>query len=130
MALFTQAFPRAGAAPDLGALATAVRPTVGDPFYVNAQIATGGVVTVYIGKPTAWSGPDITTVQAAVTAAPVATPQTDAQNVIDNMAIFEKAILLTLLDQVNTIRNLLPIPLPPITPATALAAVRAKAATL
>jgi hypothetical protein len=130
MALFKQAFTRAGAAPDLGALANTLRPTLGDPFYLNAQLATGGVVTVFVEKPTVWTGPQTTAVQSAITAAADATPQSEAQNAIDNMAIFDKAILLALLDQINVIRAALPSPLGAITPAQAAAAVRAKAATL
>lgn len=56
--------------------------------------------------------------------------QKSAQVVIDAMPIFEKAILLTLLDQINTIRAALSPPLGAITPAQAIAAVRAKAGTL
>lgn len=125
-----QAFTRAGVAPDLIALANVVRATVGDPFYVAAQLSSGGVVTLFVEKPSAWTGPQITAVQAAVTAAADATAQTDAQNQIDTMAIFEKAILLTLLDQINVIRAALPAPLGAITPAQAAAAVRTKAGTL
>lgn len=130
MALFKQVFTRAGAAPDLGALANAIRPTIGDPFYVRAELATGGVVTVVVEKPTAWSGGNITTVQATVTAAAAQTAQTDAQNAIDALGILDKAILLTIIDQLNVIRAALTAPLPDITVPQAIAAVRAKAGTL
>lgn len=130
MAMNRQTFTRGGGIPDLGALATAIRGTLPDPFYVTPQVSNAGVVTIFVEKPAVWTGPQTTAVQSAITAAADATPQTDAQNQIDGMPIFEKAILLALLDQINTIRNLLPVPLGPITPAQAAAAVRAKAATL
>lgn len=130
MPLFRQVFTRVGAAPDLAALTTAIRATLPDPFYVQPQLSSVGVVTVFVDKLTTWTGPQTTAVQSAVTAALDATPQSDAQNAIDNMPIFDKAILLALIDQLNTIRAALPVPLGPITPAQAAAAVRAKAATL
>lgn len=130
MALIRQSFTRGGGVPDLVALATTIRPTVSDPFYLSVQVATGGVVTVVVEKPSAWTGPQTTAVQSAVTAAADQTPQGDAQNAIDTMAIFDKAILLALIDQLNVIRAALPSPLGPITPAQAANAVRAKAGTL
>jgi hypothetical protein len=123
MAMFGHDFPRAGGDPDLAALATAIRPTLGDPFYLGVS---PGFVTIQ--KPTAWSGGDITTVQAAVTACPAASPQTDAQNAIDSLSIFEKAIILTIIDQLNILRAF--HALGAITPAAAVTAVRAKAGTL
>jgi len=125
MPLFAQAFTRAGGDPDLSALATAIRPTIGDPFYLGVS---PGVVTVQ--KPSVWTGPQTTAVQAAVTAAPAQTTQTDAQNAIDDMSIFQKAIVLAIIDQLNVIRAALPSPLGPITVPQAIAAVRAKAGTL
>jgi hypothetical protein len=56
--------------------------------------------------------------------------QQTTQAFIDTMSIFEKAIVLALVDQFNVIRAALPSPLQPITPAQALAAIRAKAAVL
>jgi len=129
MALSKQVFTRAGAAPDLPTLTTAIRTVIGDPFYLSAPVA-GGVVTVVVEKPTAWAAPDIVAVQAAVTAAPTATAQIDAQNAIDAMSIFDKAIVLTIIDQLNIIRAALPAPLGAITVNQAIAAVRAKAGTL
>jgi hypothetical protein len=41
-----------------------------------------------------------------------------------------RALVLTLIDQLNVIRAALPTPLPAITPAQALAAIRTKAGTL
>lgn len=127
MALFKQIFTRVGAAPDVGALANAIRPTIGDPFYLTPIVA-GGVVTIAVDKPTAWSGPDITAVQSAVTAAAVATAQTEAQNAIDNMTIFDKAVLLTINDELNLLRTATATATK--TPAQMAALVRAKAATL
>lgn len=129
MALFRQVFTRAGNAPDLPMLATAIRPTIGDPFYVYAQV-DNGAWRVLVEKPTAWVAGDITTVQNAVTAAADATLQSDAQNQIDQMPIFQKAILLTLLDQINTLRTQPSTTFAAVTPAQAIAAVRTKAGTL
>lgn len=129
MSLARQAFTRTGNPPDPANLATAIRPTIGDPFYVRTQVDNGSVVVV-VEKPTAWLAAEITAVQTAVTACVDRTPETDAQSWIDQLPIGEKAILLTLLDQINTIRAALPAPLGAITPAQAIAAVRAKAATL
>ncbi len=125
MALNAQTFARAGGDPDLSALANAIRPTLGDPFYLGVS---QGSVTVQ--KPSVWTAPQITAVQAAVTACAPATDQTNAQNQIDAMSIFDKAIVLAIIDQLNVIRAALPAPLGGITPAQAVAAVRAKAATL
>lgn len=129
MALNRQAFTRSGNPPDLAAIATAIRPTLGDPFYVSATVASG-VLTVFVEKPTAWTGAEITAVQSAVTAAVDRTPQNDAQNAVDQMSIYDKARDLALIDQLNVIRAALPSPLAAITPAQALAAIKAKAGTL
>jgi hypothetical protein len=123
MPLFAQPFTRAGGDPDLSALATAIRPTVSDPFYLGVS---AGSVTVQ--KLSAWTGPQITAVQAAVTAAPAQTPQTDAQNAIDAMSIFDKAVLLTLNDELNLLRTATSTATK--TPAQMATLVRAKAGTL
>jgi hypothetical protein len=121
--LFAQAFARAGGDPDLSALANAIRAAIGDPFYLGVS---PGSVTVQ--KPSVWTGPQTTAVQSAVTAAPAQTPQTDAQNKIDDMGIFEKAILLTINDELNLLRTATATATK--TPAQMAALVRAKAATL
>jgi hypothetical protein len=56
--------------------------------------------------------------------------QQDAQAFIDSLPIWAKALALAIIDQLNVIRAALPAPLPPITPAQAIAAIRAKAGTL
>jgi hypothetical protein len=53
-----------------------------------------------------------------------------AQLGVDNLSLFEKAILLTLVDQINLVRAALPIPLPALTPAQVLTAIKTKASTL
>jgi hypothetical protein len=125
-----QTFTRTGNAPDLGALSTPVRTAIGDPFYLAAQLSLGGTVTIVVDKPTAWQAGEITAVQTAVNAAADRTAQTDAQNQIDQMPIFEKAILLTLLDEINVIRTTAALGLAARTPGQAITAVRNKAATL
>jgi len=50
----------------------------------------------------------------------------DAQFMISHWPIEVRALLLTLLDQINVLRQALPVPLPTITPAQALTAVAAK----
>jgi hypothetical protein len=63
-------------------------------------------------------------------AALAAQDQIDAQAFIDGLPIWAKALVLALIDQLNVIRAALPSPLGAITPAQAIAAIRAKAGTL
>jgi len=59
--------------------------------------------------------------------AQAAQDQLDAQAFVDTLPIWAKALCLALIDQLNVIRAALPTPLGAITPAQALAAIRAKA---
>jgi len=72
------------------------------------------------------SAPELTATVAASTAA----KQAAAQKVVDAWPIEVRALCLALIDQLNVIRAALPTPLSAITPAQAIAAVRAKAGTL
>ena len=72
----------------------------------------------------------ILTTVAVDAAATAVADQQDAQTQIDAIPIATKAIVLALIDQLNVIRAALPAPLGPITPAQAIAAIRAKAVTL
>lgn len=63
-------------------------------------------------------------------AAQAAQDDLDAQLAIDAVPLVLKAIVLALIDQLNVIRAALPSPLGAITPAQAIAAIRAKAGTL
>lgn len=67
---------------------------------------------------------------AQITAADTVKAQRDAQFQVDAMSLYDKARDLALIDQLNVIRAALPTPLPAITPAQALAAVRQKAGIL
>lgn len=71
----------------------------------------------------------LTTV-AVDAAAQAVQDQLDAQAFIDALPIWAKALALALIDQLNIIRAGLPVPLGAITPAQAIAAIRAKAGTL
>jgi hypothetical protein len=56
--------------------------------------------------------------------------QKDAQVGVDQLPIILRAVVLALIDQLNVIRAALPTPLSAITPAQAIAVIRAKAGTL
>lgn len=118
---------------------TSARTTVPDPAQLQANVraldATAGIVprgdgTYRVKKNTAWTGPQITAAQNAIDTAPAVTLQTVAQAEIDAWPIVQRALVLALIDQLNVIRSKLSPALPDITPAAALAAVRAKAGTL
>lgn len=119
---------------------TSARLTEPDPALLLSQLkaldASAGVQhelgtqAYVIKKATGWSQPQINAVQNVIDTAPAATPQTRAQTRIDSLPISEQAIILTLLDQINVLRAALPVPLPAITPAQALSAIRAKAGSL
>lgn len=63
-------------------------------------------------------------------AALTATDQESARLQVDAVPLLEKAIVLALIDQLNVIRAALPTPLGALSPAQAIAAIRAKAGTL
>jgi hypothetical protein len=94
------------------------------------HLAEGGVVTVVIEKPTAWQASEIASVQAAVTAAADATPETEAQNQIDQFPIKDKAVLSLLIKELNILRAAVVPALPPRTLAQAMNAARTEAGTL
>jgi hypothetical protein len=92
------------------------------------HFAGSGIWT--LKKSTVWTANQITAAQNVIDTAPVTSPQLTAQSDIDQWPIELKALVLTLIDQLNVIRANLPTPLNPISPAQALAAIRAKAGTL
>lgn len=105
------------------AQARALDPTVGIQHQLGSQ-------TYVIKKATAWTAPQITAAQNVIDTAPASSPQLTAQAQIDNLALYEKAFILALIDQINVLRAALPVPLAAITPAQALSAIRTKAGTL
>lgn len=119
---------------------TSTRTTPPDPVALLATLrgadATVGISADPIGqtfklkKSTTWTPPQIAGAQNAIDSAPALTPQRQAQNEIDAWPITQKAFALALIDQLNVIRSKLSPPLPDITSAQALAAIRAKAGTL
>jgi len=112
--------------PDPVALLAVVRSAANDP-----GCAVGGISPHFTAKKAAvWIASEIAAVQTAIDTAPALTPQRQAQNAVDAFPIECQALVLALIDQLNIIRAALPSPLPPITPAQALGAVRAKAGQL
>jgi len=102
---------------------------------LRALDATAGVQhevgpAYVLKKGSAWTAPQIAAAQTVIDTAPAATAQLVAQTTIDQMPIATKAIVLALIDQLNVVRSKLIPALPDITPAQAIAAVRAKAGTL
>jgi len=102
---------------------------------LRALDATVGVQHVpgpsyVLKKATAWTAPQMAAAQTVIDTAPASTPQLSAQAAVDSLPIFERAIILALIDQLNVIRAALPVPLGAITPAQAISAIRAKAGAL
>lgn len=122
---------------------TSARATEPDPALLFAQMRTldptagiqhsAGSSAYILKKATAWTGPQITAAQNVLDTAPAVTPQSLAQAEIDAWSITTRALVLALIDQLNVLRadmTTLGINRPAITAPAALAAVRAKAATL
>jgi hypothetical protein len=115
--------------PDLPALLVGIRSAVNDAT-VGGGPDPGTVNTYRLKRGGTWSDPDIAATQTLIDNAPPVTPEILAQRTVDAYPIEVKALVLALIDQLNVIRAALPSPLQPITPAQALAAIRAKAGTL
>lgn len=115
-------------------------PDIG-PLRAALRAATDGAAEVFPVEPfdtQHWTvqtalplvGAILITVQGLIDTAAAYTDQRQSQDHIDNWPIELKALVLALIDQLNVIRAALPVPLGAITPAQALAAIRAKASTL
>ncbi len=111
--------------PDAAALLAALR----------ALDATAGVQhtpgpSYVLKKATVWTAPQITAAQTVLDTALASSPELTSQATCDAWPIELRALVLALIDALNVIRAALPVPLGAITPAQALAAIRAKAGTL
>jgi hypothetical protein len=111
--------------PDPAALITTLRSVLSDATAGVARIDSNRFV---VKKTTAFTAQDTAAAQSAIDTAPELTDARRAQNTIDGWPIELKALALTLLDQINVLRA--NDGLGAITPAQALAAIRAKAGTL
>jgi len=119
---------------------TSARPTWPDPASLLATLQALDATATWSGAPspagflfgksTAWTAPQITAAQTALDAAAASTPELTAQTTVDRWPLELQALALALIDQLNVIRAALPVPLGAITPAAAIAAVRAKAGSL
>jgi hypothetical protein len=81
-------------------------------------------------KDSPWTAADFAACQGAIDACPAQTPQSLVKAYLDNQALVDRAIDLTILDQVNLIRSKLPTPLIAITPQQWINAVKNKVDTL
>lgn len=81
-----------------------------------------------VKKDTAWLAAQITAAQNAIDTAPAASARLTAQFDIDHWPIETRALLLTLLDQINVLRTA--AGMTTVTPLQAINAVKNKAATL
>lgn len=107
-------------------LLTTLRATVAP----ETGITTIDLPRVVLKKAAAWTPAEIAAAQNAIDTGPALTPQSVAQNEIDNWPLSQKAFALALIDQLNVIRSKLSPPLGAITPQQALDAIRTKAGTL
>jgi hypothetical protein len=126
MAAFYTEITSVRAVPDVATLLASIRAL--DATAVVYEPLTPPTYT--IRKATPWTAPQIAAAQTVIDTAPDATARLTAQATIDSWPIELKALVLALIDQLNTIRAALPVPLGPITPTQAIAAVRSKAGTL
>ncbi len=128
MAAYTVLTSLRSTRPDVASLIAAVRlvdVTAGvSPVVIDLPVG----ITVKTATPL--TAPQLAALQTALDSAPAASSRLSAQATIDSWPLELKALVLALIDQLNVIRAALPVPLGPITPTQALAAVRTKAGTL
>lgn len=126
MALFLDFSSARTTVPDHPALASLLQTTI-DPAIAIGPLSQ---TRFRVKKPTDWTAPQIQAAQNVLDTAPARTDELSAQFEVDKLGIREKAILLTLLDQINLLRTQPATVFASVTPAQAVTAVRAKAGTL
>jgi hypothetical protein len=113
--------------PDGVAMLAAIRSATGDP---TAVLLSRDGVTAEGKKSTDWTPAQIASAQTIFDTVAPLTPQTIAQREIDNWPITLRALVLTLIDELNILRQHPAIGLQPRTPQQAITAIRNKAGTL
>lgn len=112
--------------PDYASLLTALRTAVD----ATVGLRRDDLAHWMIKKATFWTAPQIASAQSALDTAIDRTDELTAQSEVDRLGIREKAICLTLLDQINLLRTQPTTVMSTVTPAQAIAAIRTKAGTL
>lgn len=87
--------------PDRASLLVAVRAATDD----TAGYAIRDAQHVLVKKATAFSGADLVACQAAIDTCPASSPELSAQNWVDRMPLEDKAVLLTIIDELNRRRQ-------------------------
>lgn len=115
---------------DPQALMAAFRVLLPEPALLGVSYLMSAIYnpTYVLSKATAWTPTQIAAAQNAVDTAPTKSLQLTAQSEIDAWPLSTKALVLTLIDQLNVLRAF--HSLPAVTPAQALTAIRNKAGTL
>lgn len=127
MAGFYQAFVAVRVTePDYDSLLAAVRAAVDNTVGLRRDDTTKWTLK----KATAWTAQQISAAQTAVNTAAARTDELLAQAEIDRLGIRERAVALTLLDQINLLRTQPTTVMTTVTPTQAIAAIRTKAGTL
>lgn len=96
--IFTRSTP-----PDSSSLAAALAPllpSINGSFLFDYSPITNTVTIAYSN----WAGIDTAAVQTAVTNCIQETDRTDAKGFVDQIALWEKACFLVILDEINNIR--------------------------
>lgn len=105
-ALEERLFTRSGTVPHAPSLAAALVGTIPGTLLIQARASDTGIVVSILAN--SWTGVNLTTVQAAVDAAPADTPalraKTEKDKVRDLYLCVLRAIVLMTFDEVNTIR--------------------------
>jgi hypothetical protein len=113
--------------PDPVALLAAIKAQTGD---ATAVLITHDGRTALGKKATPWTPEQVADAQTLLDTTAPLTPQLSAQQAVDRFPIEYRALVLALVDAINTLRTHPAIGLPAITPAQAINAIRAKAGTL
>lgn len=98
-----------------------IEPTIGIQHELNTNFYR-------LKKNTSWTPSEVTSAQIAIDSAPNTTPELTAQSKVDRFDIVTKAIVLTIIDEINILRAA--AGLTPRTPAQAIQAIRNKAGSL
>lgn len=116
--------------PDLLPARVALQAALSDPAATLYPVEPFNTAVYVVETTNALGVNAITAITTQLNALAAYTDERIAQDQIDNWPITLKALALTLVDQINVLRQALPVPLPTVSVAQALLAIRTKAGLL